>query len=71
MSKWNVSVGMRLNIDYDDIEAETKEEAEEIALDRAREDIDFNNCECGEPIVYCCWKDDGEEDDEEEEEECK
>lgn len=31
MSKWYVSVGMRLSIDYDDIEADTKEGAEEIA----------------------------------------
>lgn len=28
MSKWHVSVGMSLSIDYDDIEADTKEEAE-------------------------------------------
>lgn len=28
MSKWYVSVGMSLSIDYDDIEADTKEEAE-------------------------------------------
>lgn len=31
MSKWYVSVGMSLSIDYDDIEADTKEEAEKIA----------------------------------------
>lgn len=29
--KWTVSVGFRLSIDYDDIEASTREEAEEIA----------------------------------------
>ena len=28
MSKWYVSVGMSLSIDYDDIEADTEEEAE-------------------------------------------
>ena len=28
MSKWYVSVGMSLSIDYDDIEADTKEKAE-------------------------------------------
>lgn len=28
MSKWYVSVGALLSIDYDDIEADTKEEAE-------------------------------------------
>lgn len=31
MSKWDVSVSMRLSIDYDGIIAETKEEAIEIA----------------------------------------
>lgn len=46
MSKWYVSVGMSLSIDYDDIEADTKEEAEEIAKTRASEDIDYNNCDC-------------------------
>lgn len=40
MSKWFVSVGMSLSIDYDDIEADTKEEAEEIAKTRVSEDID-------------------------------
>ena len=46
MSKLYVSVGMSLSIDYDDIEADTKEEAEEIAKVRASEDIDYNNCNC-------------------------
>lgn len=46
MSKWYVSVGVSLSIDYDDIEADTKEEAEEIAKARASEDIDYNNCDC-------------------------
>lgn len=41
--KWNVSVGVMLSIDYDDIEAETEEEAKEIAKERAEEDVDFNN----------------------------
>lgn len=52
----NVSVGMSLSIDYDDIEADTKEKAEEIAKSKALEDIDYNNCDCdtGYPIVYCC-----------------
>lgn len=35
MSKWHVSVGMSLSIDYDDIEADTKEKAEEIAKSKA------------------------------------
>ena len=56
MSRWYVSVGMNLSIDYDDIEADTKEEAEEIAKSKALEDIDYNNCDCdtSNPIVYCC-----------------
>lgn len=39
------------------------EEAEQIAKDRALEDIDWNNCECdtGNPIVYCCYKEDSDE----------
>lgn len=39
MAKWNASVGLQLSIDYDDIEADTREEAEQIAKDRALEDI--------------------------------
>lgn len=60
MSKWYVSVGMSLSIDYDGIIAETKEEAEKIAKSKALEDIDYNNCDCntGNPIVYCCFKED-------------
>lgn len=65
MKKWTVSIGLRLNIDYDDIEADTQEEAERIAKDRALEDIDFNNAEL-DPIggltVYCAFS---EEEDEE------
>ena len=55
-SKWDVSVSMRLSIDYDGIIAETKEEAIEIAKSKALEDIDYNNCDCdtSNPIVYCC-----------------
>lgn len=58
MSKWYVSVGMSLSIDYDGIIAETKEEAIEIAKSKALEDIDYNNCYCntGNPIVYCCFE---------------
>lgn len=64
MTKWNASVGLQLSIDYDDIEADTREEAEQIAKDRALEDIDWNNCECdtNNPIVYCCYKE-GTEDE--------
>lgn len=61
--KWSVSVGLRLTIDYDDIEAETQEEAEEIAIEKALEDIDYNNASCDESdvIVYAAWPADEEE----------
>lgn len=59
MSKWNVSVGLTLYIDYDDIEADSKEEAEQIAKDRALEDIDWNNCNAEEEVtVYSSWEED-------------
>lgn len=62
--KWNVSVGINLSIDYDDIEAETREEAEEIAKDRALEDVDYNNATLDESdvIVYTAWPNEEEED---------
>lgn len=46
MAKWNASVGLQLTIDYDDIEADTKAEAIQIAKDRALEDIEWNNSDC-------------------------
>ena len=62
--KWTVSVGLRLNIDYDDIEADSREEAEEIAKDRALEDIDYNNANCDDDVcVYCCYPTDENEED--------
>ena len=41
--KWNVSVGVRLTMDYDDIEADTEEEAIDIAKEKADEDLWFDN----------------------------
>ena len=63
--KWNVCVGLRLSIDYDGIEAASREEAEEIAKERALEDIDYNNAYCDESdiIVYTAWPVDEEEDE--------
>ena len=54
---WNASVGLTVNIDYDDIEADTEEEAIQIAKDRTLEDIDYNNCnaDTDNPIVYYCY----------------
>ena len=63
---WNVSIGVRLSIDYDDIEADSREEAERIAKERALEDVDFYNAnldEYGGITVYCAWSDDEEEDE--------
>lgn len=61
--KWSVSVGLRLSIDYDDIEADTQEEAEEIAIEKALEDVDYNNASCDESdvIIYAAWPADGED----------
>lgn len=64
--KWNVSVGIRLSIEYDDIEADSEEEAKQIARVRALEDIDFNNAELDEyggVTIYCAWSDDEEAED--------
>lgn len=63
--KWSVSVGLRLSIDYDGIEADTQEEAEEIAIEKALEDIDYNNASCDESdiIVYTAWPADGEDEE--------
>lgn len=58
MSKWYVSVGLSLTIDYEDIEADTQEEAERIARDKAEEDIDWNNAELDRTIVYCAFEND-------------
>lgn len=51
MSKWSVSLGLTVYIGYDDIEADSREEAEQIAKDRALEDINYNNCEIVENII--------------------
>jgi hypothetical protein len=61
--KWSVSVGLRLAIDYDNIEADTQEEAEEIARERALEDVDYNNATCDESdiIIYAAWLENEEE----------
>ena len=52
---WNVSVGIRLTIDYDNIEADTREEAEIIAKRLAEEDVDFNNATWEGTTIYCAW----------------
>lgn len=58
MAKWNVSVGMQMSINYDDIDADTKEEAMQIAKNMALQDIDWNNCDCDIDgmMIYGCWE---------------
>ncbi len=63
---WSVSVGVRLSIDYDDIEADSREEAERIAKERAVEDVDFYNAnldEYGGLTVYCAYPVDDEDEE--------
>ena len=61
MAKWNASVGLQLTID--DIEADTKAEAIQIAKDRALEDIEWNNSDCDvdNTIVYSCYEEESED----------
>ena len=40
---WNASVSLKLTMDYENIEADTEEEAMEIAKQRADEDTWINN----------------------------
>ena len=59
MSKWSVSLEPTVYIGYDDIEADSREEAEQIAKDRALEDIDYNNCDADDKAtVYSCYETD-------------
>lgn len=61
MKKWNASVTLTLNIDYEGIEAETEEEAMKIAEEKAYEDVDFNNCNCSDDASAYVWEQDDEE----------
>nr|DAF03502.1 MAG TPA: hypothetical protein [Caudoviricetes sp.] len=59
--KWNVSVGVMLSIEYDDIEAETEEEAMKIAKKRASEDdYDSLSTNYDKSSVYCTRADEEE-----------
>lgn len=55
--KWNASVTLTLQIDYEDIEADTREEAEKIAEEMAYEDVDYNNCNCTDDATAYAWLD--------------
>jgi hypothetical protein len=54
--KWNATVDLTLQIDYEDIEADTEEEAKRIAIDMAYEDVDFNNCYCNDEAEAFVWE---------------
>ena len=58
MAKWSASVTLTLNIDYENIEADTEEEAKRIAEDMAYEDVDFNNCNCDDGATAFVWEQD-------------
>lgn len=59
--KWNVSVNVSLTVDYDDIEADTEEEAKEIAKQRVDEDIWFDNATFDGVLHAIAWSDEEDE----------
>lgn len=65
MKKWNASVSVMISIDYynGEIEAETEEEAEQIAKEKALEDIEYNNCSCDSEPIASVWTNDEEGDE--------
>lgn len=66
--KWNLTVGLHLTLIYGGIEANTREEAEEIARDKARKDIVFKNknLDNGDygTSIYCAYTVDEESEEE-------
>lgn len=56
--KWIANVTITLQIDYEGIEADSEEEAKRIAIDKAYEDVDFNNCYCDDTAIAYAWEDD-------------
>lgn len=65
MKKWNVSVSVGLTMEYEDIEAETEEEAKQIAKERADEDLWFDNAIFDGFNSCVAWTDDEDDEDEE------
>ncbi len=63
--KWNVSAGVRLTMDYDDIEAATEEEAMDIAREKADEDLWFDNATFDGFSSVIAWSDEEDEEDDE------
>ena len=64
---WTVSVGVNISIDYDDIEADSREDAVRIAKERASEDIEVNNCYIDDTDlhIYCAYENYDEEENDE------
>ncbi len=58
---WNVSVGVRLTMEYEDIEADTEEEAIQIAKERADEDLWFDNAMFDGFGCCVAWSDEEED----------
>lgn len=58
--KWNACVDMEVTINYENIEADTMKEAEQIAEDMARADMDYQNSDVdyGSVIVFA-WESEG------------
>ncbi len=60
--KWSASVSVKLTMCYEDIEADTEEEAMDIARERADEDLWFDNATFDGFTSCIAWSE--EEDDE-------
>ncbi len=58
--KWNASVSVKLTMDYYDIEADTEEEAMDIARERADEDLWFDNTTFDGFTSCIAWSDEEE-----------
>ena len=58
---WNVSVSVGLTMDYEDIEADTEEEAKQIAKERADEDLWFDNATFDGFTSCIAWSTDEDE----------
>lgn len=61
--KWNVSVSVQLTMDYDDIEADSEEEAIDIAKEKADEDLWFDNATFDGFSSVIAWSDEEEVDE--------
>ena len=59
--KWNVSVSVGLTMEYEDIEADTEDEAIAIAKERADEDLWFDNATFDGFSSVIAWSDEEED----------